>query len=222
MSEAPTSPPLERDALIAEAKKRTGLSDIGDTWFYEPLDLVLKCANGESRLSETGKIYQSELMVSYLSNRLKMVDLLKRHPEIHDEKVEVAAAIISLARTGSTKTHRMLGAAPGHTTMAWWECNFPIPFPGEERGNPVGLCRRGDIEGCASVPGDDVRVRAVLEEEANELEPLALVQVMLAVHVADLRPRCPVERWAARDLPLIAKSIDRFGILAKPRLDVLA
>jgi hypothetical protein len=137
MSEAPVTPPLERDALVAEARRRTGLSDIGDTWFYEPMGVLMAATKAEAKLSEMGRIYEAERIVSYLANRLRMVDLLKRHPEIHDEEVKVAAAIVSLSRTGSTKTHRMLGSAPGHTTMTWWEMNFPYPYQGEERGKPI-------------------------------------------------------------------------------------
>jgi hypothetical protein len=41
MADANTTPPLERDALIAEAMRRSGLDEIGDTWFFEPLDKML-------------------------------------------------------------------------------------------------------------------------------------------------------------------------------------
>jgi len=97
MSEAPVTPPLERDALVAEARRRTGLSDIGDTWFYEPMGVLMAATKAEAKLSEMGRIYEAERIVSYLANRLRMVDLLKRHPEIHDEEVKVAAAIVSLS-----------------------------------------------------------------------------------------------------------------------------
>ena len=89
-------------------------------------------------------------------------------------------------------------------------------------GNLLGLCRGGDVEGCTAIAGDDVRVRAVVEEIPHELESFVLVQLVLPVDVADLGPRRPVERRAAWHLPLIAQAIDGRGILAQPRLDVLA
>jgi hypothetical protein len=137
MSETQTTPPLARDALIAEAQRRAGKEDLGDTWFFTPLDKLLSVLNTESRLTERGAQMQSEIMVGYLVNRLNRVALLKQHPEILDEKVNVGAAIISLGRTGSTKTHRMLADAPSHTALKWWEMQFPYPFEGEELGNPV-------------------------------------------------------------------------------------
>jgi hypothetical protein len=131
------TPPLERDAMVAEAQSRAGLEDIGDTWFYEPLDKLLEIEKAEARLSEQGAAMEAERITGYLVNRLNRVQLLKDHPEILDEKVNVGAAIISLGRTGSTKTHRMLAAAPSHTFLKWWEGQFPYPFPGEEIGRPV-------------------------------------------------------------------------------------
>jgi hypothetical protein len=137
MSATPQTPPLDRGLLVAEAQRRAGLEDLGDTWFFEPLDVMLAATVAEARLTPTGQAYEAERIVTYLMNRLRLVALLEQHPEIHDEEVKVGAAIVSLTRTGSTKTHRMIGSAPGHTTMLWWEAQFPYPFPGEKRGEPV-------------------------------------------------------------------------------------
>ena len=137
MSETQKTPPLERDLLLREAQRRARLEDIGDTWFYEPLDMLLAAAKSEAKLTDSGYTNLAERIVNYLMNRLRLQELLAKHPEIQDEEVKVAGAIISLSRTGSTKTHRMIGSAPGHTTMLWWEAQFPYPFAGEERGKPV-------------------------------------------------------------------------------------
>ncbi len=117
MSDANTTPPLEREALLAEARRRSGLEDIGDTWFYEPLDKMLECLRSEAQLTPKGTAMEAEKNVGYLINRLTRIDLINRHPEILDEDVKVAAAILSLGRTGSSKTHRLLSAAPSHTAM---------------------------------------------------------------------------------------------------------
>jgi hypothetical protein len=137
VSEGHATPPLERDLLIAEAQRRTGLEDIGETWFHEPLDVQLRALKTEAQLTELGTMLEAERIVAYLMNRLVREALLKSHPEIRDEDVRVGATIISLARTGSTKTHRMIGAAPGHTTIKGWEVLFPLPLPGEAFGEPV-------------------------------------------------------------------------------------
>ena len=137
MGEARGTPPLERDLLIAEAQRRAHLEELGDTWFIEPLDKLLSAVRSEARLTDVGQVHFAERIVTYLINRLQLHHLLAGHPEILDEEVKVGAAIVSLSRTGSTKAHRMIGSAPGHTTMMWWEAQFPYPLPGERRGRPV-------------------------------------------------------------------------------------
>jgi hypothetical protein len=132
-----TTPILAFDALLAEARRRADLTDFGDDWFFEPLKIMLDATHAEARLSEVGRGYEAERIVNNLVNRLRTVEAIKRHPEIMDEEVTVAAAILGLSRTGSTKTHRMLCSAPGMTGMRWWEAQFPCPFPGEARGKPV-------------------------------------------------------------------------------------
>ena len=131
------TPPLEFSALIAEARRRTGLTDFGSEWFFEPMNVMLGAIHREARLSETGKMLQAETIINSLIMRLKTNAAVKRNPEILDEKVDVAATIVALHRTGSTLTHRMLSAAPSMTAIAWWECQFWVPFEGEQRGKPV-------------------------------------------------------------------------------------
>jgi hypothetical protein len=131
------TPPLEFDALVAHARHQADLTDFGADWFFEPLRVMLKATHQEARLSDAGKGYEAQRIVGCLVNRLRTIEAIKRHPEILDQEVTVAAAILGLSRTGSTKTHRMLCSAPGMTGLAWWEAQFPCPFPGEERGHPV-------------------------------------------------------------------------------------
>ena len=127
---------LRRDALMALARERTGLSDFGDEWFTEPMDRFLASANTQARLTEQGVAGTTETIVKGLASRLRMIDDLKRHPEIQEEQVEVAAIILGLPRTGSTIFHRLLASAPGMTAIRWFEAQNFAPFPGEERGDP--------------------------------------------------------------------------------------
>lgn len=128
---------LDRNALLAAAADRAGLSDFGDTWFFEPMDRYLQALNNEGRLTPDGRNGQLEVIVKGLVSRLRMVNDIKRHPEIRDEKVEVAGIILGLPRTGSTIFHRLLAHTPGMTAIRWYEAQNFAPFPGEEQGNPV-------------------------------------------------------------------------------------
>ena len=131
-----TAPMFDRETLLAAARERTGLSDFGDTWFFEPMDHYIAAANAEGKLTEAGFAGQTEAIVKGLASRLRMVEDIKRHPEILDEDVEVAAIILGLPRTGSTIFHRLLASAPGMTAIRWYEAQNYAPLPGDEPGKP--------------------------------------------------------------------------------------
>lgn len=128
----------DREVLVAEARTQAGLDDFGDTWFFANIDALIPSLNEEAQLSAAGVAVARGMIVNGLVNRLRHVDLIKRHPEILDEQVEVAAVVVGLPRTGSTMLHRMLASAPGMTGVRWFEAQNYSPFPGEERGNPEG------------------------------------------------------------------------------------
>ena len=124
----------DRAVLMDQARQATGLDDFGDPWIFENLDRLIPCLNGEAQLTEAGVGGAVGMILTALSNRLRHVELVKRHPEIRDETVEVAAVVVGLPRTGSTMLHRMLAAAPGMTGVKWFEAQNYAPFPGEARG----------------------------------------------------------------------------------------
>ena len=47
--------PLVRDALVAKAMAQTGLEDLGDIPFEEPLDVLLASWERDARLEKTGE-----------------------------------------------------------------------------------------------------------------------------------------------------------------------
>ncbi len=124
---------FDRETLLNAARQRTGLSDFGDTWFFEPMDRFIEAAHAEARLTPDGFAAQTEVIVKGLASRLRMMEDIKRHPEILDEQVEVAGLILGLPRTGSTIFHRLLASTPGMTAIRWYEAQNYAPFLGEGR-----------------------------------------------------------------------------------------
>ena len=119
--------------LLARARIATGLEDFGDDWFLEPLGKLVASINAEAGLLHDGG--HIDRIVYALMDRLVVTDLVRRKPEILDEEINVAAAIIGLPRTGSTMLHRLLASLPGMTSPMWWEVTFPLPLPGEAPGD---------------------------------------------------------------------------------------
>jgi hypothetical protein len=120
-----------RQVLARRAQVQTGLEDFGDPWIFENLDALIPALNNEARLDAAGVAGAEAMIVRALSNRLAHVDLIRRHPEILQEQVEVAAVLVGLPRTGTTMLHRMLASAPGMTGVRWWEAQNYAPFPGD-------------------------------------------------------------------------------------------
>ncbi|WP_336951293.1 sulfotransferase [Sphingobium aromaticivastans] len=119
------------DRLMTFAKVRTGLEDFGEDHFLAPLEVLTRAIREEAQLNAAGVAAMGERLVNALANRLRRVALFKAHPEIADQKVEVAALIVGLPRTGSTMLHRLLSASPQLTAVKWWESVFPLPRDGD-------------------------------------------------------------------------------------------
>jgi Sulfotransferase family len=128
---------LEPDALMEDAAARTGLSDFGDDRFGEPLDVLCMAFRTEAGLSGPGLVSNHALFVQLLSNRLLIEDLLRRHPEIHDVRIEAPIVVCGLPRTGTTHLHNLMAADPALRSLPYWESLEPVladrerPAPGE-------------------------------------------------------------------------------------------
>lgn len=126
------------DTLLAEARAQTeGLADFGDPSFRPGLDALCRALNDEARLSAMGADIFRQKLVTQLANRLRVEAAFAQHPEIQDEVVEAPLVIVGLPRTGTTKLHRLLSRDPRFSWMAFWESQFPVPFPGESLASPA-------------------------------------------------------------------------------------
>lgn len=122
---------LNVEELLAKACAKTGLSDFGDDWFREPLDVLVGSLNTEAALSPLGFELTKHRLTALLADRLRLRELQRRNPSVLDVEVRVAAEICGLPRTGSTLLHRLLAASPQLTSTLSWEVAYPLPFPGE-------------------------------------------------------------------------------------------
>ena len=122
--------------LLTNARSDTGLADFGDAWFMVPLERLVAEVNAHAGLIAPEAGAGSRIQ-SALADRLKLIQYFKDHPEAHDEVIEPACAVIGLPRTGSTVMHRLLASSPRTTSLYWWETAFPLPFEGEQPGDPT-------------------------------------------------------------------------------------
>ena len=95
-------PDLVPDAVIAEASGLTGLDDFGSNGFREGLAVYCGAVTREARLNELGETAIHANVVATLSNRLRIVDWARRHPGVHDERIEAPLVVIGMFRAGTT------------------------------------------------------------------------------------------------------------------------
>jgi len=122
--------------MIAAARNRTGLSDFGDDWFLDPLNVLVKSINEEARLSSVGYALQKSRIVSALSTRLRAQHLIGKHPEILDLDLGRVILIAGLQRTATTTLQRLIAADPDIRALRAWEALNPVPLRGEKQGDP--------------------------------------------------------------------------------------
>ena len=129
---------LEPDALLGAASEQTGLDDFGDPRFLEPLEVLCGALRTEAGLSPAGVTTTWSQLVTLLKNRLLVEDVLKRHPEIHELRIERPIIIAGLPRTGTTHLHNLMSADPALRSLPYWESLEPVLAEDErqERDEP--------------------------------------------------------------------------------------
>lgn len=187
---------LDRDTLLDAARSRAGLDDFGDTWFLEPMQRYLDAANREACLTPAGAAGQSEVIIKGLVSRLRMIDDIRRHPEILGERVEVAGIILGLPRTGSTIFQRLLSAAPGMTAIRWYEAQNFAPFPGEKPGEPTARREYAQqmIDGWLQAAPELASIHP-LDPDAPDEEILILGQMFVSTMIEGMSFVPSFARW---------------------------
>jgi hypothetical protein len=72
--------------------------------------------------------------VRFLCNRLRLEDLLRRHPEILTVPIREPIIVAGLPRSGTTHLLNLLAADTRLRSLPYWEALEPIPIPGEGPG----------------------------------------------------------------------------------------
>ena len=120
--------------LLETAKRSTELSDFGPADFLEGMNAFIGSVNAQGEIADRLWTHMYERLQRLLVNRLWFAKDVAAHPEITNENVDTPAIIVSLPRTGSTKLHRMLGAADDFQTVKLWQVHLPSRIPGLEDG----------------------------------------------------------------------------------------
>ena len=105
---------LDEEALCEAAIRSTSLTDFGDPYYREGLLTLLESAEKDANLHFVGRICLHGMIVTYLSNRLLLMEAQKRSPELFHHPLLPPIIILGLPRTGTTFLHRTLALDPAH------------------------------------------------------------------------------------------------------------
>jgi hypothetical protein len=114
--------------LLAAAEARTGLSDWGDDWFRRPLAAWVEDLQSD-HLNDAGRSFFTALAVRDLSRRLRVIDTLRRNPEIDDVTIPPIAYITGTVRSGTTLFHNAMSRHARAKALLRWELMEPVPPP---------------------------------------------------------------------------------------------
>jgi hypothetical protein len=126
---------LDPDALLAEARAATGLSDFGPDDFREPLRVLCE-AYDRNPFDARGRKRNRRRVVQLLAARLRVTDALRRHPEIRAREIRRPLVLTGLPRSGTSALFNLLAADPAARPLLLWETQFPDPPAGLAPGAP--------------------------------------------------------------------------------------
>lgn len=123
---------LRPDRLMADAvTKAGGLDDFGPDGWQEPLAVLCHAYDTEAGLSAFGRVSIHAQLVQFLTNRLLIAEVIRRHPEALEQDVRAPIVIAGLPRTGTTHLHNLVSADPALRFLPYWESIEPVPAAGE-------------------------------------------------------------------------------------------
>lgn len=126
--------PLDRDALLAEARatlgqEGRGVDGFGDDHFLEPLDVLLPALEHEAELTLLGRWITRRFLLRILEVRAQTVAYVARDPGVRDEEIREPVFIAGAPRTGTTVLHALLAQDPAVRVPEGWELLRPVPPP---------------------------------------------------------------------------------------------
>jgi hypothetical protein len=145
---------LREDVVLDAARRQTGLDDFGEDGdsgergFRSRLRVWLQSADEDAELGAAGRATVFGNCVRVLANRLRLEDLVKRHPEILEVALPRPIIIAGLPRSGTTHLVNLISADTRLRSLPYWESLEPYPAPDDVAGadgiDPrLVRCRRG-------------------------------------------------------------------------------
>ncbi len=119
---------IDPKQLIKNARSKSGLTNLGEDFNVEPLEVLCKSINDEARLHAFGGFMMKQKLIGQLEGRLWAEHWIRKHPEILEQPLLPVVLITGLQRTGTTKLQRLLSELPDARGLKSWEGLYPAPI----------------------------------------------------------------------------------------------
>ena len=119
------------ETILGAARAKTGLADFGRDDFRARLAIQCQAVNEDAGLNALGRLGVFANLLRYAENRLRFEDLLQRHPEILETKIERPIIVAGMPRTGTTHLLNLISADTRLRSLPYWESMEPVPSLGE-------------------------------------------------------------------------------------------
>ena len=148
---------FSEEALLAAARAQSGLSDFGADDFRARLRVQIQAIEEDAELNALGRLGVWSNLVRYLTNRLRLEDLLRHHPEILEIRIPRPIIVVGMPRSGTTHLLNLLAADARQRSLPYWESLEPVPARGEGPGRDGRdprwwRCRRAYEQMVAQMP----------------------------------------------------------------------
>lgn len=140
------------EQLVARACERAGFDDFGSDVWREGLGLLVDILEHTAGVAPAGRDDLYRQYVDALWNRLRVVDHLKRHPEVASEQIERPLVILGLPRTGTTVASYLLDQDKARRSLLNWEAGDSVPPATTEtlRSDPRCLDKKSKLDELAA------------------------------------------------------------------------
>jgi len=112
--------------IIDAARRRVGLSELGEDGFLEPMDRLLGEAD-RAPLTPLARLILRQGATTAVANRLRIRAYVERHPEVRKIRIERPVFVVGFPRSGTTLLQDLLSLPEECRALRFWELISPVP-----------------------------------------------------------------------------------------------
>jgi hypothetical protein len=127
---------LDEDSVCEAAVKAAGLSDFGDLYFREGLQVLLRSCQQDADLHPIGRMVARDMVTNFLIQRLKLVEARQQEPNVFRQPLTAPLIITGMARSGTTFLHNLLASDPANRAIPQWQLMRPFPESDADPSEP--------------------------------------------------------------------------------------